>query len=116
MLRCPATKLPVRYATTQLLEAVLRKLQTAHAETSGELSNDHNNGKLKSKAKRGEFETFQAALVSDDGCFLYPILDGIPKLLADEAINLSEFGLSEIAIANRRQHKRMQQNGEQYDG
>jgi len=51
-------------------------------------------GKLKNRSGRRVERTMDGGLVRDDRAFLYPILDGIPVLLVDEAIPLEPGWLS----------------------
>ena len=37
-------------------------------------------------------DVFEAGLIREDRAYLYPIVDGIPKMLIESAIPLSEFG------------------------
>ena len=64
LLRCPQTRQPLALAGPEILA-------TANARMAG-----------------GEHGTLQAALVRADGAVLYPIRDGIPVLLAEQAIPL----------------------------
>lgn len=51
-------------------------------------------GNLKNRSGRRVERTMDGGLVRDDRAFLYPILDGIPVLLVDEAIPLEPGWLS----------------------
>ncbi len=64
LLRCPQTRQPLALAGAETLAAV-------NARMVG-----------------GEHGTLQAALIRADGAVLYPIRDGIPVLLADQAITI----------------------------
>ena len=64
LLRCPQTRQTLALAGPETLA-------TVNARTAG-----------------GEHSTLQAALVRADGAMLYPIRNGIPVLLAEQAITL----------------------------
>jgi len=61
LLRCPETKQPVHIAPPELLER---------------LSNAHGGARI------------EAGLVREDGRVLYPVRNGIPIMLVEEAISL----------------------------
>lgn len=73
MLRCPATRQPLRVAPSELVEALNRRIE------GGELSNIGGEVVL---------ERLQGGLIRDDRTVLYPVVDDIPKLLIDEGIAL----------------------------
>jgi len=73
MLQCPEDRTPLREAEA----ATLAELNAAVA--AGGLRN--RGGDLVARQLEG-------GLVRQDGAFLYPIVDGIPVLLVDEAIPL----------------------------
>ena len=73
ILVCPATKLPLSLAPSELLAAVNTRI------SAGELRN------VKNEPVQ---QPLMAALVRQDGKILYPILDEIPLLLVDEGIPL----------------------------
>jgi len=75
ILVCPETKQPLRAAD----EAVLSELNRAVA--AGTL---RNRGGNQVTAPLGE------GLLRDDGRLLYPVRDGIPIMLLDEAIEVGE--------------------------
>jgi uncharacterized protein len=77
ILVCPDTKAPVHLAEKTLLEKVNR----AVAE-----------GSLETRAGEKVGEPLEAGLVRDDGKVLYPIREGIPIMLVDEAIELEKLG------------------------
>ena len=71
ILVCPETRAPLRMAGDDLLRALNRAVET------GAVRN-----------RRGDLLTdpVMAGLVREDGAVLYPIRDGIPIMLIDEAI------------------------------
>jgi uncharacterized protein len=73
ILVCPETKEPVGLADEALLERVNRAVSEGSLETRG--------------GERVE-ERLDGGLVREDGKILYPIRDGIPIMLIDEAIEL----------------------------
>lgn len=73
ILVCPETKDPVHMAE----EAVLEKVNRAVSE-----------GSLKTRGGEKVGEPMEGGLVRDDGKVLYPIREGIPIMLVDEAIDL----------------------------
>lgn len=71
ILRCPETRQPVALAPRDQLRA----LNAAIAA-----------GELKHADGRKVEEDLKAALVTADGARIYPVRDGIPIMLTDEAI------------------------------
>ena len=71
ILVCPETRAPLRMADDDLLRALNRAVE------GGAVRN-----------RRGELLTdpVTAGLVREDGAVLYPIRDGIPIMLIDEAV------------------------------
>ena len=65
------------------------KLSMADEGTLSALNRDISAGTVKNVAGEKVAETLSEALISADGKRLYPIREGIPVLLADEAIMLS---------------------------
>jgi uncharacterized protein YbaR (Trm112 family) len=77
ILRCPQTHTPLRLADEQLLAKLNRAIAA---------------GRIKNQAGRPVEDSIQGGLVRHDGTLLYPIVDDIPVLLAEEAIPLEQIG------------------------
>jgi uncharacterized protein YbaR (Trm112 family) len=75
LLRCPQTRLRLHLADEQLVARLNRAIVS---------------GRLSTLGGRGVNERIDGGLVREDGQVLYPIFEGIPRLLADEAIPLSQ--------------------------
>lgn len=73
ILVCPETHQPVRLAPQEQLDALLARQKE---------------GSLKNRAGATVTETFEQVLVREDGKFAYPVIDGIPVMLVDEALPL----------------------------
>jgi uncharacterized protein len=73
ILVCPETKKPVHLADDALMERVNRAVSE---------------GRLVTRGGRTLTERLEAGLVRSDGRLLYPIQDGIPVMLIDEALPL----------------------------
>lgn len=73
MLQCPDDRSP-------LVEADAAQLATLNAAAQA--------GQLRNRGGEVVTRTLEGGLVRRDGKFLYPILDGIPVMLIDEAIPL----------------------------
>ncbi|TVR65335.1 MAG: hypothetical protein EA422_04425 [Gemmatimonadales bacterium] len=71
ILVCPETKEAVRLADEQTLKAVNASI----AE-----------GEVRNRAGETIVQPLQEALIREDGSLLFPIRDGIPVMLMDEAI------------------------------
>jgi len=71
---CPETHQPLSIADAELIE----KLNKAIKE-----------GKVKNRAGEVIKKEIQSGLIREDKKILYPIIDGIPILLIDEAIPLA---------------------------
>jgi uncharacterized protein YbaR (Trm112 family) len=73
LLRCPQTK---------------QALSMASAEQLAQVEAVRRTGKLRDHAGRAVLETISAGLVRADGSLLYPVRNGIPVLLLDDALPL----------------------------
>lgn len=73
ILRCPITLTPLRLAD----ETTIARVNAAIPE-----------GTLKTRSGQAVTRPLDAGLVSSDGRYLLPIYDGIPTLMADDAIPL----------------------------
>jgi uncharacterized protein len=76
MLACPETKEPVHLADAALID----RLNAAQRE-----------GRLKNRAGRPVEQPLQEGFIREDKAYLYPVVDGIPVMLIDEAILLEGF-------------------------
>lgn len=74
ILVCPETKDPVRMASAALLESVNKTIAEGKLENRG--------GEVVSKP-------LVEGLVRSDGAVLYPVRDGIPVMLIDQAIKVA---------------------------
>ena len=79
---CPETGQPLRLADAALLDQLNRSIRSGTLENRG-------GGLVDAPLDHG--------LVRLDGRWLYPIVDGIPVMLVDEAIGLEAFGPSQQA-------------------
>jgi len=73
ILVCPETKSPVQLADDDLLRQVNQAVE---------------DGRMKTREGRQVKERLEGGLVRDDGRVLYPIREGIPVMLIDQAIPL----------------------------
>lgn len=76
---CPVTRLPME----PMLTATLAKLNGLILEQ-----------KIKDRGDAVVTEELQDALVTDDGKIAYPIVDGIPVLLEERGISLTQLDAS----------------------
>ena len=74
ILACPETKEPVQLADQALIDRI---------------NADIEQGQLKNRGGDLVEKKIDGGLVREDGAYLYPIDDGIPIMLIDEAIPLS---------------------------
>ncbi|WP_295808204.1 hypothetical protein [uncultured Nitratireductor sp.] len=77
ILRCPVTQKGLTLARRDLLGKVNAAIEA---------------GTLRNRDGNVLAGSMDAALVTDDGKVLYPIMDGIPVLLEDESVNLEQLG------------------------
>jgi uncharacterized protein YbaR (Trm112 family) len=75
ILACPTDHTPLRAATEQTLARLNRAVAA---------------GRVKNQAGRLVDQPLRGGLVRTDNLLLYPVIDGIPVLLADEAIPLEQ--------------------------
>jgi uncharacterized protein len=76
MLVCPLDHSPLSVAGSQIVTRVNRAIAA---------------GRVKNRSGRPVTQTIEGGLLHADKNYLYPILDGIPVLLVDEAISLEQF-------------------------
>ena len=69
-----------------------QRLSPAPPELVARLTELQSRGELKNRAGATSSERLQAALVREDGAYAYPVCDGIPVMLIDEAIPLDQLG------------------------
>ena len=74
ILVCPETRAPLKLADDALLDRLRAAIRA---------------GTLRTRAGETFDRSLDGGLVRDDGAVLYPIVDGIPILLMDEAIELA---------------------------
>ncbi len=77
ILRCPVTQKGLTLARRDLLGKVNAAIEA---------------GTLRNRDGNVLAASMDAALVTDDGKVLYPVMDGIPVLLEDESVNLEQLG------------------------
>jgi uncharacterized protein YbaR (Trm112 family) len=79
ILRCPETRTPLNIASDALINEINEAIRAS---------------RLVDRAGKAVAETFDGGLVRAAGDVLYPIIDQIPVLLADESIALSQLEAS----------------------
>jgi uncharacterized protein YbaR (Trm112 family) len=77
ILRCPESRTPLHAASDALINEINAAIRA---------------GRLVDRAGKTVVETIDGGLVRAAGDVLYPIVDQIPVLLADESIALSQLG------------------------
>jgi uncharacterized protein YbaR (Trm112 family) len=77
ILKCPQDHSPLHLADDPLMARLNRAIGA---------------GRVKNQAGRPVEDALQGGLVRQDGSVLYPIVDDIPVLLAEEAIPLGQVG------------------------
>ena len=80
LLRCPIDRQPLTQAPDELVRTVADFLSSA------------SNGRRRNSSDT--VRRIDGGLLRNDGLVFYPIVDGIPKLLADEAVDLEQLGLT----------------------
>ena len=73
ILVCPETKQPVHVLELAQLEVLNVSIR---------------NGSIRNRGGEAVLEPLESALIREDGLLVYPIRDGIPVMLAEEAIKL----------------------------
>ena len=76
ILVCPESKQPLREANSDLVQRLNVALSA---------------GAIRNRAGEVVRESLDGGLVREDGKFLYPVREGIPIMLIDEAIALGDF-------------------------
>ena len=72
---CPLDRVPLSEANDQVIARLNRAISAR---------------RIKNRSGRLLEQSIEAGLIRDDAVLLYPVLDGIPVLLADEAIELGQ--------------------------
>jgi len=86
MLRCPDDRSQLRLADNALIARINDAIRA---------------GRLRNEAGRELDETIDGGLIRAHGDLLYPILDGIPVLLRDEAIEITNFTTPKLPLPCR---------------
>ncbi len=86
LLRCPLTSQPLRRARPDELEAINRALADGSASTNG---------------RADLHPSYSAALVTVDGSHVYPVVDDIPVMLAEQALPTARISDFPQAVASR---------------
>ena len=73
ILACPEDKTPVRMAEQTIIDQINGRIEK---------------GEIKNRGGEAVENPLDGGLIREDGAFLYPIDDGIPIMLIDEAIPL----------------------------
>jgi uncharacterized protein YbaR (Trm112 family) len=77
ILRCPENRTSLHRADEAQVDELNRKIAARE---------------LKNRGGQTVEDAMDGGLIRQDGALLYPIVDGIPKLLVDEAILLGQMG------------------------
>ena len=75
ILACPETKTPVALADQPLVDEINRRIEK---------------GEVKNRGGKQIDKKIDGGLIREDGAYLYPVEDGIPIMLIDEAIPLAD--------------------------
>ena len=74
ILVCPETKRPVLEAKDEIVQKLNQQIQL---------------GQLKARAGHQIKQNFESGLIREDGKVFFPVRDGIPIMLMEEAIDLA---------------------------
>ena len=75
-----------------------QSLQLADERLIDELNQQVGRGELSNQSGTQLEKRLEGGLVREDGTILYPIIDGIPTLLSDEAIDLTAIALGKSDV------------------